>query len=338
MKKITCEEARTRLLDYAEGEVDDVLREHLASCPDCRAELLGLENARSVLERESVPDPGAAFWGRFPDQVWKAYRAELAAERREPRASASSIAQWWASLGLRLQFNLVFIAVFALGLGAIGWIAYGALQTNARQEIVREARLILETTLAMRGYTIAQVSPLLPHDSENFHLQAVPPYAVSEMMSRIGKKYVNYSYKDVALNPMNPRNRAVGWEADIIGSFRDNPGKNEISGVHDTPAGPHFYIARPTKVFSRTCLDCHTSPEVAPAALVRAYGRINGYGWKYQETVGAQIVSVPISLALHNANRTFLALMVTVTGVFALLLVVLNIWLGVRVLHIDGVR
>jgi protein-histidine pros-kinase len=227
----------------------------------------------------------------------------------------------------------VLIAVCALGLGATAWMSYGVLRANAREEVVRDARLILEATLSIRAYTIAQISPLLPHDRENFHPQTVPAYAASEMMSQIRKKYVDYSYKDAALNPMNPRNRAVGWEADIVGSFRGNPGQGEISGVRDTPAGPLFYIARPSKVSSQACLVCHTSPEVAPAAVVRMYGRTNGYGWKYQETVGAQIVSVPMSLPIHHANRTFLVLMASVAAVFAVLFVALNAWLGARVLR-----
>ena len=35
------------------------------------------------------------------------------------------------------------------------------------------------------------------------------------------KKYPDYSYKEAALNPTNPRNRAVDWESDIVNTFRN---------------------------------------------------------------------------------------------------------------------
>jgi uncharacterized protein DUF3365/putative zinc finger protein len=337
MKTMTCEDAQPLLPDYAEGRLDDALRatlrEHIAACPHCQRELREIEGLRSALGRERVPDPGPAFWEKFPDRVWKAYRAELSAASRPGSAGMTHVAQWWSSLGLRLQFNLALLAVFALGLGATGTLAYEVLHKNAREEVARNASLILEAALSMRGYTIGQIEPVLHSDPEKFYPQTVPAYAATEVMNQLRKKYSDFSYKDAALNPINPRNRAVGWEAEIVGSFRGNPGQREIRGVRDTADGPSLYLARPSQIRSKGCLSCHTTPELAPPAMVKIYGTAGGYGWKVDEIVGAQIVSVPMALPIRNANRAFFIFMVSMTAVFAALLIVLNLMMSLLIVR-----
>ncbi len=64
-------------------------------------------------------------------------------------------------MGLRLKFNLVLLAVFGLGLLATGYLSYTLLERNARDEVSRNAGLMMETALAIRGYTIEQVRPHL---------------------------------------------------------------------------------------------------------------------------------------------------------------------------------
>jgi methyl-accepting chemotaxis protein len=66
---------------------------------------------------------------------------------------------------------------------------------------------------------------------------------------------------------------------------------------------------------------------VAPASMVKIYGPNNGFGWKLNETIGAQIVSVPMNLPIRNANRAFVTFISSLAVVFALLFVILNIML-----------
>ena len=62
---------------------------------------------------------------------------------------------------LLLKFNLVFLIVFLLGLLATGFITRQLLERNAQQEVVQQARFMLEKALAVRSYTSTQVAPLL---------------------------------------------------------------------------------------------------------------------------------------------------------------------------------
>lgn len=230
-------------------------------------------------------------------------------------------------MGLRLKFNLVLLAVFAIGLVVTGFISHGLLHRNAREEILRNAGLIMEASLSMRHYTVSQVRPVLPYDAEKFLPQSVPAFAATEVMTQLRKKYPDFSYKEAALNPTNPRNRAVEWESDIVNVFRGDPKRTEISGMRDTPTGRSLYLARPFEIKDEACLSCHTSADAAPPAMVKVYGPNNGYGWKLGEVIGAQIVSVPMELPIRNANRAFVTFMSSLTMVFAVLFVILNVML-----------
>jgi HAMP domain-containing protein len=236
-------------------------------------------------------------------------------------------------MGLRLKFNLVLLVVFALGLGVTGYISYDLLHKNAREEVLRNAGVMMEAALSMRGYTNTQIRPLLPYDPEKFHPQSVPAYSATEIMMSLRKKYGDYAYKEAALNPTNPRNRAVDWEADIVNAFRNSPDRGEISGVRDTPTGPSLYLARAFQIKDKNCLACHTTANEAPPAMVKIYGPNNGFGWKHLEVIGAQIVSVPMALPIEDANRAFFTFMGSLSAVFVVLFVILNMMMSLLIVR-----
>ena len=234
-------------------------------------------------------------------------------------------------MGLRLKFNLVLLAVFALGLGITGTVSYGLLHKNAREEVLRSAGVMMEAALSMRGYTVGQVRGNLRVVEDEFLKESVPSFAATTFMNLLRKKYPDYAYKEAALNPTNPSNRAVEWETDVVNSFRNNNAQSEISGIRETPTGPSLYLARPFQIKDPACLSCHTTPDVAPASMVKLYGPNNGFGWKLGEVIGAQVVSVPMTLPIQNANRAFITFMASLTGVFVVLFVILNVMLSMLI-------
>lgn len=231
-------------------------------------------------------------------------------------------------MGLRTKFNLALLLVFAAGLGVTGYISYTLLQKNAQDEVLRNAGVMMEAASSMRYYTQKHVSPKLDYQPDTFLAESVPAFAATEMMNQLRKKYDNYHYKEAVLNPTNPRDRAVEWEADVVNAFRNDASKQEIMGMRMSASGPALYLARPLKIVDPGCLTCHSTPDKAPAAMVTQYGGNNGFGWKLNETVGAQVVSVPMSLPIENANRAFLTFMASLTGVFVALFLILNLMLS----------
>jgi HAMP domain-containing protein len=232
-----------------------------------------------------------------------------------------------------VKFNLVFIVVFLIGLAAAATVSHQLLQRNAREEIVQNARLLMESALATRAYTSTQVGPLLQTQMKYAFLpQSVPAYSATEVFNGVRKAFPQYDYKEATINPTNPLNRANDWEADIVKQFRASA-SNEMVGERETPTGRSFYIARPIEVKAQSCLSCHSTVAAAPRTLVDRYGPANGFGWKMNEVIGAQIVSVPTEVPVARANAAFRTFMGSLTLVFALVFVALDVMLWYMVIR-----
>lgn len=235
---------------------------------------------------------------------------------------------------LLLKFNLIFLLIFLAGLAASAYVSRDLLRENAQQEIVQHARLTMEKAIAVRTYTNEQIKPLL--DTQmlyTFLPQSVPAYSATEVLNQLAKAFPEYSYKEATLNPTNPRDRAVDWEADIVGRFRASAEQKELVGERDTPLGRTLYIARPLRITNAACLICHDTVERAPKTLLDKYGQANGFGWKLNEVVGAQVVSVPMSVPLARAEKTFRVFMVSLVGIFVAIGIVLNLMLWALVIR-----
>lgn len=235
---------------------------------------------------------------------------------------------------LLLKFNLVFIIVFALGLGATSVITQQLLQRNAQAEVLQHARFMLEKALAVRAYTSTQVAPLLETQMKyGFLPQSVPAFSATEVLAKLQKDHPEYSYKEATLNPTNPRDRAVEWEADVIGEFRKTPDSKEYIGQRETPNGRALFIAKPIRIADGACLRCHSTIDAAPRPMVEKYGPANGFGWQLGEVVGAQIVAVPMAVPLARAHEAWTLFMLLLSAVFLVIGVALNAmlwWLVIR--------
>lgn len=235
---------------------------------------------------------------------------------------------------LILKFNLVFIVVFLAGLGAAGYVSWTLLQQNARDEIVQNAKVVMEAALSTRSYTTHQVRPLLLTQIKyTFLPQTVPAYSATEVVNGLKKNFPEYSYKEATLNPTNPRDRAADWEADVVNQFRGGGDGKELVGERDTPTGRSLYIARPIKVGDPSCLTCHSTVDSAPKTMIERYGPANGFGWRLNEVVGAQIVSVPMAIPIQRAEEAFRVFMISLAAVFVTIGLALNLMLWRMVIH-----
>ena len=231
-------------------------------------------------------------------------------------------------MSLLVKFNLILILCFGIALVPAQLITRNLLEQNARRQIEQQARLMLQTALATRGYTNKQIKPLLaPRLADEFLPQSVPAYSATEIFNSLRDTHPEYTYKEATLNPTNPRDRVVEWEADVVNVFRNDEKRTEIINTRDTPLGPSLYLARPIKITDQGCLSCHTTPELAPASVVKLYGPSGGYGWKMNEIIGAQVVSVPESLPLSLAERQFRTMMFWFAAIGAAVMLVLNLLL-----------
>jgi HAMP domain-containing protein len=227
---------------------------------------------------------------------------------------------------LAAKFNLVFLAVSVLGFCAASIITNALLISNAREETLQNARLLVQASNAAGKYAAAHIVPLLDNRMKfQFVPEAVPTFAAIEHLNELLKAYPNYTYKQATLNPTNPRNQANEWETPLVNTLRGSPGTTELVGERNTPGGPALYIARPIRITNAACLACHSTAEAAPKTMTDIYGSTHGFGWKMNETVGAMIVSVPMAVPLQRANTLLHTYMWSLLAVFAFLFVTLNV-------------
>jgi protein-histidine pros-kinase len=233
---------------------------------------------------------------------------------------------------LLVKFNLIYVLVMALGVGVSGYLTRSLLVHNAQEEVLNNARLLIDKANAVRGYTSGQITKLLETQMKyEFLPQSVPSYSAVEVLSTLQKTYPDYLYKEATLNPTNPRDRAVGWEVDVVNQFRSNAELKEVMGQRETPSGPSLYLAKPLRITNPACLQCHSSVEAAPKTMIDKYGPANGFGWNLNEVIGAQVISVPLALPLQRAEKSFNVFIGSLIGVFVVVGIVLNvmIWLVV---------
>lgn len=232
---------------------------------------------------------------------------------------------------LRTKLNIALIAVFVPGFIASVVITQQLLLRNAKEEVERNAGLMMETAMAVRSYTVEQIKPRLDPllaTSTEFIPETVPAFSAVETFERIRKKYPDYSYREATLNPTNPRDRATLWEERIVRDYQEERAANEVRGEIERNGRRFLYAARPVKISNPACLACHSLPENAPASLRAKYGDVNGFGWQINQVVAAQVVTVPVEVAYSNAREALVAFVGVLAVLFAVLFIVLNIMIS----------
>lgn len=227
---------------------------------------------------------------------------------------------------LLTKFNLSLFLVFGIGGLIISQVIYSFLIGNAQREVLQEAQLMMTSAKSVRDYTSSDLGPLLqqnPEHKKRFLAETVPSFGAISTFNKLRQNYPDYTYREATLNPTNPEHRATDWEADVIRYLRDHPDQKQVSGDRPTPMGPSMYLATPIVAYP-PCQECHSTPAAAPAAMIATYGSNNGFGWKPDSIVGAQIVSVPMSVPLQKAKQAFHLLLAYLIVTLVVTIVVLD--------------
>jgi protein-histidine pros-kinase len=235
---------------------------------------------------------------------------------------------------LKLKFNLAMLAAFAVGFALAAAFFLQLAVAQAREEVLREAAIMMGAASAARTYTVEEIRPLLAEQSKlRFLPHTVPSWAAQTEMRNLQEQLPSYVYKEASLNPTNPADRATDWEADIIGEFTRDQGLTEFVSSRDSAIGPTLSLSKPIRLKDPACLTCHSTPSAAPATMIDLYGSSNGFGWKMDEVVGIQVVTVPLQVALDRAYRTLGLYLAGLAGVFLVVLILLNILLSTLIVR-----
>ena len=227
------------------------------------------------------------------------------------------------------KVNLILIIVFMSGILISGIALSNVLQTKAQNEVSSKALILMQIANSVRTYTNDRVQPLLLpqlETQEQFIPESIPSFATREVFEilRKNKEYGNFLYKDATLNPTNLRDKTDEFEADIVERFRQNPSLKELSDFRIISGQKFFYSARPFVIKNPTCLHCHTTPELAPKSQIKTYGKDNGFGWKLNQIVAAQMIYVPAEEIFTSANQSLIRVLGVVGIIFTAIIIIIN--------------
>ncbi len=208
------------------------------------------------------------------------------------------------------------------------WYNNQVIQANSLEQVTEQAEILLEQINALRTYTVKEVRPLTQlttNKDETFHPQSVPAYAATQVANLFAETRPEYSYKEAVFNPTNVRDKAAPWEETVINQFINDPDKDKIVGNRIVDSKKSLYIAKPIRITNPACLECHSTPEAAPASMVAQYGSERGFGWELDEIVGTRMIIVPFTLPEKLAGKTFNAILISLGAICLIVLIVFNI-------------
>jgi signal transduction histidine kinase len=126
---------------------------------------------------------------------------------------------------------------------------------------------------------------------------------------------VPYSYKLAATNPRNPLNQATPFEADILNRFRKEQIK-EYLNIKEENGEHYLYKAMPIAKNKKSCMRCHSSPEIAPKELINMYGSTAGFGEKVGDIRAMISLKIPISEIVKEETNRVITISIITLGIF----------------------
>ncbi len=233
------------------------------------------------------------------------------------------------NLKIGTKFNLILMLVFIVSIFVSGAVLSRVLEQKAQNEVTSQAQILIRTMNSVRNYTQNHVNPLLASRLETepvFIPETVPAFSATEVFETLRKneEYENFLYKEATLDPTNLRDKADNFETQLVERFRNEPRTKELSGFRTLPEGQVFYIARPLIITEQKCLRCHSTPDQAPKSQLTTYGTKNGFGWRLNQIIAAQIISVPSEDVFQNARQSWLLIMGLLITIFAVVILLIN--------------
>ncbi len=214
-----------------------------------------------------------------------------------------------------LKNSAIFlIVVYILMVGFFYNFYHHLVIKDAKQEVVN----VLNTTKAIRKYVENIQKPVIYNlkKEKELYEDFFDPRILSStfivntihQMLTNSKKLNNqipYKFKLAATNPRNPINKANNFEKEILDKFRKKEIK-EFSTTLKENGESYFYVAVPIERNQKSCMKCHSTPEVAPKELVQMYGNKAGFGEKVGDLRAMISLKVPISHIVSTHIRDFL--------------------------------
>ena len=197
---------------------------------------------------------------------------------------------------------------------------------DARQEAV----FVLDTMNAIRDYVSVVQRPLIEELKEKNIIAADffdPRLLSSSYITRaiyniqVAKKNINYDYKLVAIDPLNPEHEGNSFENEILKNFRAGKYK-EYSSIIEENRTKYFYVSLPISSSDPSCSQCHTNNR-APKEMIDKYHKIPNFDSKVGDIMAMLSLKIPVYSILTYHVKEFIVGGVAMLVVFIILIILL---------------
>lgn len=238
------------------------------------------------------------------------------------------------NLNLKNKFNLLLALIFLLGVYISSLALSKILYQQAEQKLTDEGRILMQMMEEVKYYTSVNSLQFYQQqgNTTEFRASFIPAYAAREVFSNFKNtaKLQDYQYKEATVNPTNLDDLPDDFEQHLIDSFKADLGIKFLTGYTNKSdklngkTSSFYYIARPLSVRDSTCLQCHSSPDLAPPKMIEQYGNKHGFNWKLNQLTSAQTIYIPATSIGSNVRQGMFKFMPIFTGIFACLILSVN--------------
>jgi diguanylate cyclase (GGDEF)-like protein len=116
---------------------------------------------------------------------------------------------------------------------------------------------------------------------------------------------VEIYFKLASINPRNPINKANKEEKKLIEMFNKNRNLNEQKSIYEKDGKKYLLFSQPLVANKKSCMRCHSTPDVAPKELVEMYGDKAGFGEKIGQIRAIMTIRMPLEKAINDAYQYY---------------------------------
>jgi len=212
---------------------------------------------------------------------------------------------------LKYKFKFI-VALFVLLYIVITALVFNFYRELALKDTRREAFYILDTMNAVRDYVSTVQRPLINELKEKKLLSEDffdPRLMSSTYITReiykiqLAKENINYDYKLVATDPLNPEHEGSEFENEILEGFKENKYKEYSRVIYDK-SGASYLLSLPITNSQPSCTECH-SINAAPKKMQELYGDVGNFKGDLGDTIAMISFKIPIKSILLYHTKEF---------------------------------
>ncbi len=203
---------------------------------------------------------------------------------------------------LILGIGIILLIIFS----SISLFFYYYVKHLYIKETYEKTEILFSYINATVEYVKDELRPKMIHvlPKDEFIQEAMSTTFITRgITKRFVKKFPEYNYRRVAIDPRNSLNMANDLEKEFINRFSMNPKEaKEWKGLIKID-GKRYFVHQKPVIMEAQCLLCHGDPSYAPKSLVKIYGKDHGFYRKIGNIAGVESVTIPMDETFYQITR-----------------------------------